>query len=291
VNNRREVLELITYTALCYTAITALVHLLKTMNVDPQQAMIAVSYVPTASATAVDLVVKRRVEIWKYVKPLIKKPQLAIPTSLAIPWITWAIALAVATALGVDVRGPLVEPLHEPSKVLDTATFIATTLSASLLNTAVVIGEEVAWRGYMYVKLRRALSKYRETPLETPLHSTVVGAIWSLWHTPMILNYRLNYPTTGATGLLVQTPLMIAVSTVMKVLRDEMGFLPCALVHATYNTLAPYMYLSTPLPDIHSPSTGTLALTAWTATAAITHTVHRAKTRRKQHKPQRENRK
>ena len=117
MNNRREVLELITYAALCYTATTALVHLLKTMNVDPQQAMIAVSYVPTASATAVDLVVKRRVEIWKYAKPLIKKPQLAIPTSLAIPWITWTIALAVATALGVDVRGPLVEP---PTRIQQT---------------------------------------------------------------------------------------------------------------------------------------------------------------------------
>ncbi len=260
-----EVSELLLFTASCYSMTTLLAYMMLVHGVPSQQALIIVMYAPMFAVLVTDLMMRRRIHLQSYMRPLLIGPlHRALMVPIIMPWTAWMVGLMLAHSLGVGVRGPLVRLMHGPSEALSLAWFMFYALVNSLLTTVFTIGEEVAWRGYVYVKLEQILASCRSRAMKTMFHAMIVGAIWSLWHAPLIHYYKLNYPTTGLMGLLVQTPLMIVMSTLLKAIREDMGFMSCALLHATYNALSPYMYLSTPMPDIYSLNVGGPAIASWT---------------------------
>ena len=68
---------------------------------------------------------------------------------------------------------------------------IISTFTAFFVNIPFAIGEELGWRGYILPKLK---------PLGFWRANVILGIIWGLWHTPIILLGH-NYPETPIQGL------------------------------------------------------------------------------------------
>lgn len=104
-----------------------------------------------------------------------------------------------------------------------------TILIAPFLNLPLYLGEELGWRGFLAPRLTALLGR-PGVP--------VTGAIWALWHLPLILLGH-NYGTQPWLGMLVWLPLCMALSVLLTALHDRGGAIwPAALAHGVLNQLA-----------------------------------------------------
>jgi hypothetical protein len=100
------------------------------------------------------------------------------------------------------------QPLpHLPPPTVLAAVIFAQSLTLGVLVTSVfTFGEEFGWTGYLLVML---------FPLGRWRAALIYGAIWGLWHAPIIAggyNYP-GYPVTGA--VLTQTALRLRFDSVL----------------------------------------------------------------------------
>ena len=100
-----------------------------------------------------------------------------------------------------------------------------------IVNIIPTMGEELGWRGYLLPKLRMFLSD------RTSLMMT--GAIWGIWHLPIIVMGH-NYGTTywGYPWLGIVT--MIAFCVVLGIIQGYISIklqsaIPAAMIHSTVN--------------------------------------------------------
>ncbi len=101
---------------------------------------------------------------------------------------------------------------------------------APLVNSLFTLGEEFGWRGYLLPKL---------LPLGTRRALLVHGAIWGVWHWPIIAmghNYGLDYPGAPWAGLLAMLLFTVAAGVVLGWLTLRSGSVwPAVLGHAMIN--------------------------------------------------------
>jgi membrane protease YdiL (CAAX protease family) len=98
---------------------------------------------------------------------------------------------------------------------------------STLLTSIFTFGEEFGWRGYLTMKL---------LPLGRNRALLVTGAIWGIWHAPVIL-MGYNYPTQPVLGVLLMTVFCIWISFILGWLRLASGsVLTPTLGHAVINT-------------------------------------------------------
>ena len=89
-------------------------------------------------------------------------------------------------------------------------------------------GEEIGWRGVLVPHLSRVTS-FRNTGL-------VSGAVWAVWHWPILLFADYNAGTTWWYGLACFSIMVVGLSFVMAWLRLHSGSLwTGAILHATHN--------------------------------------------------------
>ncbi|HID64747.1 MAG TPA: CPBP family intramembrane metalloprotease [Anaerolineae bacterium] len=125
------------------------------------------------------------------------KTAMAIPTAFAaIYGLTWLLGLGqpdwqlswlreLMASAGADVS-----EVPSPSLFLP-AIFLATLTITPFINSLFGFGEEFGWRGYLLPRLM---------PLGKARAYTLVGVIWGLWHTPLIL-VGFNYPGYPILGV------------------------------------------------------------------------------------------
>ncbi len=143
-------------------------------------------------------------------------------------------------------------PFHPAFLALVNGLMVGPTL-----NAVVALGEEVGWRGFLYGKFRQ-LGFWR--------FSALVGALWGLWHAPMVLQ-GLNYPEIPVAGVFLMILWCLLLAPVFTYIRDKAGSaVAAAVAHGTLNAVAglPLMILSG--PRILAGSTG---LAGFLALAAI----------------------
>lgn len=88
---------------------------------------------------------------------------------------------------------PSATPLP-PVGLLVTAQFVLIPFGA-LINSVLAAGEELGWRGWLLPALR---------PLGTAPALVISGAIWGLWHAPIILlGYNFGRPDAAGVALMV----------------------------------------------------------------------------------------
>jgi len=131
----------------------------------------------------------------------------------------------------------------------------------SVVNAFLTLGEEVGWRGWLLPNLR---------PLGTWPALLCTGAIWGLWHAPIILlGYNFNRP--DLRGVL----LMIGGCTVFGVL---IGWLrlrtaslwPCVFAHAALNATGGFVVLVMAAHTRTDPAaTGPLGWVTWLVEAVL----------------------
>lgn len=105
---------------------------------------------------------------------------------------------------------------------------IAATLGV-LLSLLTATGEEIGWRGVLVPQLARTST--------LPRVALVSGAIWAVWHYPLLLFADYNNGGTPVLyGLACFTVFVVGLSFAFAWLRLRSGsFWPAALLHATHN--------------------------------------------------------
>jgi uncharacterized protein len=121
--------------------------------------------------------------------------------------------------------------LPMPLGVLVLIQTVAALTIAPLINCIFALGEELGWRGFLLPRLIEAgLGQWPALVL--------TGAVWGLWHAPVILRGH-NYPDHPQLGVLLMTVFCILLGIIFGWLRLASGSVWTAtLAHATLNAVA-----------------------------------------------------
>ena len=116
------------------------------------------------------------------------------------------------------------------SPPLLTVIYIANLAVFGLLGGLISgTGEELGWRGMLLPELMKVTSFNKAT--------LITGAIWTLWHLPLIL--FADYITPGIPrwyGVIMFTLMVTGLNFVFSWLRSQSGsFWPAAVLHASHN--------------------------------------------------------
>lgn len=152
--------------------------------------------------------------------------------------------LVLARVLGlVDLRtGP------------DTAGSLLLIPVLTLLIGLTAVGEEIGWRGFLHTALR---------PLGPVRALLLNGAVWGVWHTPLLL-LGYNYATTSPVSIPLMIISTVLIGTALAWLRERSGSIWAgALTHGALNVSASYLMMAfVPLPQ-QSPTLSLLGWVGW----------------------------
>jgi hypothetical protein len=122
--------------------------------------------------------------------------------------------------------GRTVPPLPSPP-VLSLAIFAQGLTLGVLLTSVFTFGEEFGWTGYLLVRL---------LPLGRWRAALLYGAIWGIWHAPIIAG-GYNYPGYPVAGVFMMCALTIAFALTQTALRLRFdSVLLTSFFHASINT-------------------------------------------------------
>lgn len=166
-------------------------------------------FTPTVAAFVAVLVVHRPRSIPRMLglaplRPLGRTLGLSALVLVVMPVLTFA-AMLLGQALGLtqldlvglsgftELLGSQGAPVPDRSMVVILAIVSVLTLPlVGMVNAVAAFGEELGWRGWLLPAL---------LPLGTGPALVLTGAVWGLWHTPLIL-LGYNYGVTDITGVL-----------------------------------------------------------------------------------------
>ncbi len=194
---------------------------------------------------------------------------------LAVPVVVVAATTSLAGALGLvaldlvgfsgfaaQVEATLPAGVAMPPVgALVAAQLLAIPLAA-LVNSLAALGEEVGWRGWLLPAL---------LPLGTWPALLVSGAVWGLWHAPLIL-LGYNFGRTDVTGVLLMVGGCVAWGVLLGWLRLRSGSLwPAVVGHGSLNAvggLAVLLAAAGETPDMGV--VGPLGVVGWGVLAVAT---------------------
>lgn len=153
---------------------------------------------------------------------------LAVSALIALPLVGVTLAFALLVPdVGFDSTANPTPGIPLPPGIPGVvATFGLVLALGSTVNAMFAFGEEFGWRGYLLWEL---------APLGFWRASFAIGALWGLWHAPVIVA-GYNYPSFPTVGVFVMTLACLSYSPVYTylVVRAE-SVLAAALLHGVFN--------------------------------------------------------
>lgn len=144
-------------------------------------------------------------------------------TSYLLPVLYGGLVYGVVWATGLGFFDEAQLPAGGPVRflaIVGTAGFLQSLIFAT--------GEEIGWRGFLVPHLSR-VTNFRNTAL-------ISGAIWSVWHWPVLLFADYNAGTNAWFALACFNVMVIAISFVLAWLRLHSGSLwTGAILHGSHN--------------------------------------------------------
>ena len=103
------------------------------------------------------------------------------------------------------------------------------------INAIVALGEELGWRGFLH----------HELPLGFWPKALVIGAIWGIWHAPIVALGH-NYPQHPGLGVGLMVLWAMAISPVFAYVRERSGsVISAGILHGTLNALGGFPLIVT----------------------------------------------
>ncbi|HEY7112603.1 MAG TPA: type II CAAX endopeptidase family protein [Thermoanaerobaculia bacterium] len=202
---------------------------------------------PAAAAIVASLLTRRRLsEIgWRWSWPYAGAAYV-IPVlyGLAAYGATWALGL------GAFPNRSFVATLMKTGETSATTiaryVLVRGTLGV-VLSLTTALGEEIGWRGFLVPELARRMPFARV--------ALVSGAIWSLWHYPVLLFANHHGETPAWYRLICFTVMVLGISFVFAWIRLASGSVwPAAILHASHNLW---------IQSVFDPLTADTGRTAW----------------------------
>lgn len=191
--------------------------------------------------------------------------------AVAAPYVTYGLGAVLSLLLGFRLVNPVervlklmgVKPRAPPLTLL-AVQLAASGVMGATLNAAIALGEELGWRGFL-------LNEVEDAGLRRVAAAMLVGAVWGLWHAPLILLFGYNYPHhRDAIGVAAFTVFCAIWSVTISSLKPLGGLYACAAVHGTLNALGGSMLLTVEVEDeLLTMPVGFVGLTAGAITAAL----------------------
>ena len=165
---------------------------------------------------------------------------IAVVTVLALIAVALGVAIAVP-GVGFDATADPTPGLQLPSGALGVAALLALTVGTGVtINALFALGEEIGWRGYLLWEL---------APLGFWRASGLIGAVWGLWHAPIILD-GYNYPSFPFVGVVAMTAAMVAFSPLYTyVVVRARSVLAAGFFHGVFNAAAGSLLAYAVTPD------------------------------------------
>ena len=151
-----------------------------------------------------------------------------------------------------------------PIAILVVAQFAAIPMGA-FINSFLAFGEELGWRGWLQTAL---------LPLGTWPAMLITGAVWGLWHAPVIL-LGYNFGRPDVIGVLLMVGGCIAWGFLLGWLRLRSASIwPAVLAHGSLNAVGALILVFVAggeTPDL--AWVGALGVVSWAVLAAIVGTI------------------
>lgn len=153
---------------------------------------------------------------------------LVISAVIALPLIGLTLLLAIGVpGVGFDPTVDLLPGIELPPGMLGVAAAFGLVLGIGVtINAFFAFGEEFGWRGYLLWEL---------APWGFWKASFVIGAIWGLWHAPVIIagyNYP-SFPFVGVLFMMLACAVFSPIYTYLVV--RARSVLAAALLHGVFN--------------------------------------------------------
>lgn len=114
-------------------------------------------------------------------------------------------------------------------------TLFSTFINALIFPTLLAFGEETGWRGYL---LKQFSSK------KFLFAAIVIGAIWGLWHAPLILMGH-NFPDNPISGVFMMIAAGVFLAPLVQFIRVKSGsVIAAAIFHGSFNSFSAFLPLS-----------------------------------------------
>jgi len=141
------------------------------------------------------------------------------------------------------------------------ATQLLTIPIGALINSFASVGEEVGWRGWLLPSLM---------PLGTWPALLLSGAIWGLWHSPLIL-LGYNFGHASLLGVALMTMGCVMFGILLGWLRLRSGSVwPAVVAHGAFNAAAGFLSLVIAAGAVADPAVvGPLGMVAWVVMAVV----------------------
>jgi uncharacterized protein len=105
-------------------------------------------------------------------------------------------------------------------------TLVQALIAGATINAVFAFGEELGWRGFMNYHLR-TLGFWQR--------SAVIGAVWGIWHAPIIAQGH-NYPGFPVIGIFLMTAWTVLLSPLFTYIRERSGsVIAPSILHGSLN--------------------------------------------------------
>ncbi len=169
--------------------------------------------------------------LYAWLMPLALQP-IVLGVSLLLPGVEWSPDMSgfferLAEALPKEQIEEAKKQMLAMPPALYWTMLLAQPLVAGLsINALAAFGEELGWRGWLF---------RRFAPLGFWRRALVVGALWGLWHAPVILQGH-NYPQHPSLGVLFMTLFCVLVAPLADLARTRgRSVWAAAVMHGTIN--------------------------------------------------------
>jgi uncharacterized protein len=188
---------------------------------------------PALSAFVTSLVLKRKISslAWRWGNPKYQWWSYLIPLAYSFT----AYLIIWVTGLGKFYDPERVQQVREsfslpslPDWAAIIVLFVSTAIYRMPGSMSTATGEEIGWRGFLTPELYKLVG-YTKTSL-------ISGAIWAIWHVPILVFADYNSGTPAWYGLSCFAVMVISSSFIFTWMRMKSGSLwTGVLLHASHN--------------------------------------------------------